>query len=162
MPHQSRRPIQTRPELRASDEEREQVVAQLREHYGTGRLTEDELSARIDHAYAARTHAELDVLTHDLPAPPSTVPVPTANAKVDRVVTPAGRALRTSFHIHLVVYIVVNLALIGIWALTDTHYFWPIWPILGWGVGLGANYWRAFLHKPISDDEIRRELEKGR
>jgi hypothetical protein len=45
---------------------------------------------------------------------------------------------------------------------TGRGYFWPIWPLLGCGLGLGANYWGAFLRKPISDEEIRRELEKGR
>lgn len=35
-------------------------------------------------------------------------------------------------------------------------YLWPIWPLLGRGLRLGANYWRIFLRRPISDDEIRR------
>ena len=26
--------------------------------------------------------------------------------------------------------------LIVIWAATGAGYFWPIWPILGWGLGL--------------------------
>jgi hypothetical protein len=26
--------------------------------------------------------------------------------------------------------------LIVIWATTGAGYFWPIWPLLGWGVGL--------------------------
>jgi adenylate cyclase len=69
---------------------------------------------------------------------------------------------KRAFGRHVTVYVAVNLLLIAIWAITSRGYFWPIWPILGWGVGLGANYWGAFLRKPISDDEIRRELEKGR
>jgi hypothetical protein len=48
--------------------------------------------------------------------------------------------------------------LIVVWALTSRGYFWPIWPILGWGLGLGMNYWAVYLRRPISDDEIRREL----
>jgi len=69
---------------------------------------------------------------------------------------------KRAFTRHATVYVAVNLLLIAIWAITSRGYFWPIWPILGWGVGLGANYRRAFLQRPISDDEIRRELEKGR
>jgi adenylate cyclase len=69
---------------------------------------------------------------------------------------------KRAFGRHVTVYVAVNLLLIAIWAITSRGYFWPIWPILGWGVGLGANYWGAFLRKPISDDEIRREIEKGR
>jgi class 3 adenylate cyclase len=69
---------------------------------------------------------------------------------------------RRGFRVHATAYVAVNLLLIAVWALTSRGYFWPIWPILGWGIGLGVNYWAVFLRKPISDDEIRRELEKGR
>jgi len=52
---------------RASDAEREAVVARLRDAAGEGRLTVEELDERIDAAYAARTRDELDPLTADLP-----------------------------------------------------------------------------------------------
>jgi class 3 adenylate cyclase len=29
--------------------------------------------------------------------------------------------------------------LIAIWALSGGGYFWPVWPLLGWGVGLGSH-----------------------
>ena len=54
----------------------------------------------------------------------------------------------------------VNLLLIAVWAL-GRGYFWPIWPILGWGVALALHYWTVFLQRPISEDEIRREMKKG-
>jgi len=54
---------------RASDAEREAVVARLRDAAGEGRLTVEELDERIDAAYAARTLDELEPLTADLPAP---------------------------------------------------------------------------------------------
>jgi class 3 adenylate cyclase len=65
---------------------------------------------------------------------------------------------KRAFRIHATAYVAVNLLLIVVWALTGRQYFWPIWPILGWGLGLGLNYWSVFLRKPISDDEIRREM----
>jgi adenylate cyclase len=89
------------------------------------------------------------------PAPPLALPAD-HQAAIERI------QAKRAFAIHARVYVAVNLLLIVVWALTSRRYFWPIWPILGWGVGLGANYWRAFLHKPISDDEIRREMGKGR
>jgi hypothetical protein len=52
---------------RASDAEREAVVARLRDAAGEGRLTVEELAERIDAAYAAMTRAELEPLTADLP-----------------------------------------------------------------------------------------------
>jgi hypothetical protein len=54
---------------RASDAEREAVVARLRDAAGEGRLTVEELAERIDAAYAAKTRAELEPLTADLPPP---------------------------------------------------------------------------------------------
>jgi hypothetical protein len=61
------------PAVRASDAEREQTVALLRDATAEGRLTLDEFSQRIEAAYAAKTRDELETLTTDLPA---TVAVP--------------------------------------------------------------------------------------
>jgi hypothetical protein len=57
-----------RPALRVSDADRERVSLVLREHTVAGRLTLDEFSERIELAYAARTEAELEAVTADLPA----------------------------------------------------------------------------------------------
>ena len=54
--------------IRVGDADRESVAAQLREHYGDGRLTLDELNERLDRTFAARTYGELMALTADLPA----------------------------------------------------------------------------------------------
>lgn len=53
--------------LRASDADRERVANVLREAAGDGRLTMDELDERLDAVYAAKTYAELEPITHDLP-----------------------------------------------------------------------------------------------
>ncbi|MGZ4466074.1 MAG: DUF1707 SHOCT-like domain-containing protein, partial [Nocardioides sp.] len=45
--------------LRVSDAERHQVAEVLREAAGEGRLDLDELDARLEAAYAARTYADL-------------------------------------------------------------------------------------------------------
>ena len=58
---------------RASDAEREQAVARLRDASAEGRLTLEELADRSAIAYRAQSQAELARLTEDLPAsaPPS-------------------------------------------------------------------------------------------
>jgi hypothetical protein len=56
------------PALRASDAERDQAVALLREGAAEGRLTLEEFTERMTRAYDARTHGQLDELTRDLPA----------------------------------------------------------------------------------------------
>jgi hypothetical protein len=53
--------------MRASDADRERVANVLREAAGDGRLTMDELDERLDAVYAAKTYAELEPITHDLP-----------------------------------------------------------------------------------------------
>jgi hypothetical protein len=58
----------TEPGVRASDAEREQTVAQLRDATTEGRLTLDEFSQRVEAAYAAETQDTLGSLTGDLPA----------------------------------------------------------------------------------------------
>ena len=60
-----------RPALRISDAERERAVRTLGEHHAVGRLTYDEFVERMDLAYEARTHEQLDVLTADLPEAPA-------------------------------------------------------------------------------------------
>jgi len=61
-------------DLRASHEDRDQVVEVLRVAAGDGRLTAEELDERLEAALTARTHAELAVLTRDLPAGPGRGP----------------------------------------------------------------------------------------
>jgi hypothetical protein len=56
------------PPMRASDAERDAVVAALGEHFQAGRLTSEELDDRMGRALAARTLPELADLTADLPS----------------------------------------------------------------------------------------------
>lgn len=62
----------TGPNIRVGDAEREAVAAQLREHYGDGRLTLDELNERLDQTFTAKTVSELGAVTTDLPRDNST------------------------------------------------------------------------------------------
>jgi Domain of unknown function (DUF1707) len=67
------------PQIRASDADRDAVVAALSEHFQAGRLTTEELEGRTGQALAARTLGQLDELTADLPAPrPAADPAPVA------------------------------------------------------------------------------------
>ncbi len=70
--------------LRASDADRERVANVLREAAGDGRLTMDELDERLDAVYAAKTYAELEPITHDLPdVGAGTAPAPSPAAPRD-------------------------------------------------------------------------------
>jgi class 3 adenylate cyclase len=127
--------------LRASDADRERTVTALRDHFRAGRLSDDELAERIAGAYASKTLMELDGLMLDLPSPESALPAssPSRRAPAQRTRTRGGHGLATSVRIHATIYVVVNVMLVAIWAASGGGYFWPIWPILGWGIGLGAH-----------------------
>jgi Domain of unknown function (DUF1707) len=103
-------------DLRTSDAERERVVEALRAHAAAGRLTVEELEARIDRAYAAATRAELRPLLADLPDAP--------------------RPPRQRAGGEWQAWASVAVLLLVIWALTGAGVFWPIWPIGFWALGL--------------------------
>ena len=104
---------------RASDAEREATISDLRAHAAEGRVGLEELDERVAKALAATTRADLAALTADLPR---------ARRARDR-----GRAQR-EFRDHLRTYMMVMALLVAIWALTGAGYFWPVWPMVGWGV----------------------------
>jgi len=54
--------------VRASDADRELLVETLRQAAGDGRLTWEELDQRLEAAHAAKTYADLEKLSEDLPA----------------------------------------------------------------------------------------------
>jgi hypothetical protein len=62
--------------LRASHADREQVVGTLKAAFVAGMLDKDEFELRVGQALAARTHAQLAVLTADLPAGLALAPPP--------------------------------------------------------------------------------------
>ena len=108
--------------IRASDDDRERVVDELRRHAAEGRLEVAELEERIERALAARTQGELAVLTRDLPERQPEVPAP----------APAPRR-RSRARPELGLFVAVMSLLIVIWAVSGAGYFWPIWPLVGWG-----------------------------
>jgi hypothetical protein len=58
---------QDRSRFRASHADRDQVVEVLKAAFVQGRLTKDELDARVGQTFASRTYAELAVITADIP-----------------------------------------------------------------------------------------------
>jgi Domain of unknown function (DUF1707) len=145
------------PNLRVSDEQRERAAAEIREHFAAGRLTDDELSERVQAAYSARTEQELRALLADLPQ----LPVTRAQQKAELAVrrsqlqrrliqeTGGGAAL---FLLCTVVWLVSGA----------TGQFWPIWVALVVLIPLLRNGWRLYGPAPQLD-QVERELEaRGR
>ncbi|GAB2591626.1 2TM domain-containing protein [Spirosoma areae] len=76
---------------------------------------------------------------------------------------------RVAFRMHFRTYLIVNAGLWLIWALSSFAFRssgnsgfifpWPIFPMLGWGIGLTSHYYHAFR----GNDErslIEREYQK--
>ncbi|WP_407552821.1 DUF1707 domain-containing protein [Streptomyces sp. Pv4-95] len=82
-----------RPELRASDTDRERVAEILRDAVAEGRLAMEEFQERLEATYAARTYGELEPITADLPADASapTAPGPLSLRKEGAARSWAGR-----------------------------------------------------------------------
>jgi hypothetical protein len=67
---------------------------------------------------------------------------------------------KRDFKANLVSFVVINAFLIFIWAVTGAGFFWPIWVIGGWGIGLAFHAWTVFGQKPITEDDVEREMRR--
>lgn len=76
------------------------------------------------------------------------------------------------FYTDVLIYVIVNIGLVLIWAISGGGYFWPIWVIIGWGIGLGVhafslglipqmNAMVPFMTAEWEDREVRRLMEVG-
>jgi hypothetical protein len=140
------------PAVRASDADRERVARTLGEHGAAGRLTPEELDERLDAAYAARTHGDLDRLLEDLPAPP-------APRRPDR----SQEVARAHLAHRAGLSVIACLVCIGIWAAGGGGSFWPIWVILVAAVTLARASWRTLgLARGLRDEELRARRRRAR
>ena len=84
----------------------------------------------------------------------------------DREQAPRGKAVRRlkkqrDFRSHLLVYVLVNTVLVVIWVMTDPHgFFWPVFPIAGWGIGVIMNAWDVYGRQEITEEDIHREMDR--
>jgi hypothetical protein len=60
---------------------------------------------------------------------------------------------------HLLVYVLVNSFIVLIWVMTnDGGFFWPVFPIVGWGIGVVMNAWDVYRSDEFDESRIRREM----
>jgi hypothetical protein len=70
---------------------------------------------------------------------------------------------KAHFRASLAAYVIVNLFLIGIWAISDSDSFWPIWVIGAWGLGLAFQAYGTYGRpQTISEDQISKEMNRLR
>jgi Domain of unknown function (DUF1707) len=108
--------------LRVADADRDRVSEELREHMMAGRLTSDEFEERLGLAYAAKTRADLDAVTGDLPISP---------ASVQRALDERRSRLRHRLLAEAGVAAGATLVSVAIWLASGASgSFWPIWVII--------------------------------
>ena len=83
----------------------------------------------------------------------------------DELRTLAKRRLtaRNEFNTYLLVWLGVSVLVVAIWALTNAGgYFWPVWPILGMGIGAVAKGYQVIRpeHGYISEEAIDAEAAR--
>lgn len=69
---------------------------------------------------------------------------------------------RRDLSAHFVTYLIVNGAVWGAWALTGGGDAWPAWLSGLWAIGLLLNAWDVYGRRPITEAEIRREMDRVR
>lgn len=88
--------------------------------------------------------------------------IPDANDEKDKQLWETARK-RASFKRHFMTYIVINVFMWIIWAMTGSHTYnggmpWPLWSTLGWGIGLAFHYFGAYVNP--GDNSVEHEYEK--
>lgn len=115
------------PSVRASDADRERVASIVSVAAGQGMLTLEEADERLGRVWAARYVAELAPVTADLPE---------SGRRLAPFDTAARAAARSAFARHLALYLLGVGVLVALWAASDSPFFWPAWPIIGFGIGV--------------------------
>ena len=122
--------------VRAGDRERERTANQLGQALAQGYLAMEEYETRIQAAFAAHTTAELHPLVADLPLAQLRRDDPRRRAA-------RRRAARRGVQIHLAAYLAMVVIVLAVWLAVGltagAWYFWPIWPILGAGIGVVSH-----------------------
>lgn len=123
----------TAPTLRAGDREREATANLLGQALAQGYLDLAEYETRLEAVYDTHVTPDLRRLTSDLPL---------AELRRNDPGRQAARraAARRGIHLHVAGYLAMVVIVLTVWLVVGLSagawYFWPVWPILGAGIGL--------------------------
>lgn len=71
---------------------------------------------------------------------------------------------RAGFKWSLFSYLIVNSFLVVLWYISTGagSYFWPVWPMLGWGLGLAFQYFHAYHGNAVfsAEDEYEKLIQQ--
>jgi len=69
---------------------------------------------------------------------------------------------QADFRVHLLIYLLVNTMIVIIWAMTGAGFFWPVFVITGWGIGVVANAVDAYVRDEPTEEQVVTEMERLR
>lgn len=58
-------------------------------------------------------------------------------------------------------YVIGSIVFIVIWAAQGKGFFWPIYPLLVWGLGVSVQHFTVVIRGQITDEEVRRKLSRN-
>jgi len=67
---------------------------------------------------------------------------------------------KNGFRMHAVVYVVVNTMVLVIWLFTGAQFFWPIFPLSIWGMGLILHGYTVYRPAVYTEQQVREEMDK--
>ncbi len=67
---------------------------------------------------------------------------------------------KRDFKVHLLVYLCVNAMLVVIWGFSGAGFFWPVFVMGFWGIGVVINGYTAYRGSTYTEGQIQREIEK--
>jgi hypothetical protein len=121
---------------RAGDRDRERTAALLSQAVAQGYLDMTEFDRRLQVVWDAHTEPDLTAVTADLP-------VADLRRHDPRRHEARRAAARRGVHAHLAAYLVMVAVVLTVWLAVGLSagawYFWPVWPILGAGIGVASH-----------------------
>lgn len=69
---------------------------------------------------------------------------------------------RRDFGAHVLVYLLVNAFLVVVWAVSGGGFFWPVFPLAGWGIAVVLNAWDVYRGDEFDEGDIQREIDRLR
>jgi 2TM domain len=127
-----------------------------------------------------RKGVEMPDIVHDHAAGVSPPSVPGRGDQLARQQAIKQIERKRRFKVSAVASAVVMVLLVAIWAMSEYHNaggwpvhgfsqssgihdvwnYWIIYPLVAWVVLLGAGAWSVYGHRPVSEAEIDREIER--
>ncbi|MQA23910.1 MAG: DUF1707 domain-containing protein [Micromonosporaceae bacterium] len=146
--------MEQRPDLRASDQDRQKIADQLKDAVSEGRIDLSEYDERLASAYAAKTYGELAQVTADLPlpekqavAPRQGAPMATQQQIAEAEKAAFARRARISRRLWRMwrPWAAASAVTTGVWLAIlianggEVTFFWPVFVIVPWGLMLAVK-----------------------